>query len=213
MNKTRIWNVVYVSLNVCQILLHYSLSVPNDIHSISLITSITRFSITRFLTFALYRKCLYMYLSKDFLRVVLRSQNWRSILADVSKHLLPKADVGQFVHKVIMCTDETKEMLLVAVWNVGANVPHKCLRLNTRIPINTQGEHKVFPWLQIFITKKSGKYFILTLYIQRDATLHSLFISGKCSTCFGWYLHPSSAVHATGGTESGICHTVTATCR
>jgi hypothetical protein len=23
-------------------------------------------------------------------------------------------------------------------------------------------------------------------YIQQDATLHSLFISGNCSTCFGW---------------------------
>jgi hypothetical protein len=22
--------------------------------------------------------------------------------------------------------------------------------------------------------------------------LHSLFISGNCSTCFGWYLHPLS---------------------
>jgi len=24
-------------------------------------------------------------------------------------------------------------------------------------------------------------------YIQQDATLRSLFISGNCSTCFGWY--------------------------
>ena len=32
-------------------------------------------------------------------------------------------------------------------------------------------------------------------YIQKDATLHSLFISGNCSTCFGWYLHPSSGAH------------------
>jgi hypothetical protein len=23
-------------------------------------------------------------------------------------------------------------------------------------------------------------------YNQKDATLHSLFISGNCSTCFGW---------------------------
>jgi hypothetical protein len=28
-------------------------------------------------------------------------------------------------------------------------------------------------------------------YIQQDATSHSLFISGNCSTCFGWYFHPS----------------------
>ena len=33
------------------------------------------------------------------------------------------------------------------------------------------------------------------------------------STCFGWYLHPSSGAQTTVSTTSGICHTVTATCR
>jgi hypothetical protein len=32
-------------------------------------------------------------------------------------------------------------------------------------------------------------------YIQQDATSHSLFISGNCSTYFGWYFHPSSGAH------------------
>jgi len=53
----------------------------------------------------------------------------------------------------------------------------------------------------------------IPVYIQEDATLHSLFISGNCSTCFGCYLHPSSGAHTTVSTASGICHTVTATCR
>ena len=53
----------------------------------------------------------------------------------------------------------------------------------------------------------------ITIYIQQDATLHSLFMSGNCSTCFGWYLHPSSGTHTTVFTASGICQTVTATCR
>jgi len=48
----------------------------------------------------------------------------------------------------------------------------------------------------------------IPIYIQQDATLHSLFISGNCSTCFGWYLHPSSGARATVSTASGICHTV-----
>jgi hypothetical protein len=52
----------------------------------------------------------------------------------------------------------------------------------------------------------------MAIYIQQDATLHSLFISGNCSTYFGWYLHPSSGAHTTVFTASGICHTVTATC-
>jgi hypothetical protein len=53
----------------------------------------------------------------------------------------------------------------------------------------------------------------IPIYIQQDATSHSLFISGNCSTCFGWYFHPSSGAHTTLSTESGICHTVTAICR
>ena len=55
--------------------------------------------------------------------------------------------------------------------------------------------------------------FIL-IYFQKDAKLHSLFISGKLlSTYFGWYLHPSSGAHTNVFTVSGTCQTVTATCR
>jgi hypothetical protein len=53
----------------------------------------------------------------------------------------------------------------------------------------------------------------IPIYIQQDAKLHSLFISVNCSTCFGWYLHPSSGAHTTVSTASGTCQTVTATCR
>jgi hypothetical protein len=45
----------------------------------------------------------------------------------------------------------------------------------------------------------------IPVYIQQDATLHSLFISGNYSTCFGWYFHPSSEAHTTVSTASGIC--------
>ena len=38
-------------------------------------------------------------------------------------------------------------------------------------------------------------------------------LPGNCSTCFGWYHHPSSGVQTTVSTVSGICHNVTATCR
>jgi hypothetical protein len=51
------------------------------------------------------------------------------------------------------------------------------------------------------------------IYIQQDATLHSLFIFGNCSTCFGWYFHPSPGGHTNVSTASGICHTVTVICR
>jgi hypothetical protein len=57
------------------------------------------------------------------------------------------------------------------------------------------------------------KYIPIYVYIQKYAALHSLFISGNCSTCFGWYFHSSSGVLPTVSTASGICHTVTAICR
>jgi hypothetical protein len=50
-------------------------------------------------------------------------------------------------------------------------------------------------------------------YIQQDDTLHSLFICGYCSTCFGWCFHTSSGAHTTVSTASGICQTVTGICR
>jgi hypothetical protein len=40
-----------------------------------------------------------------------------------------------------------------------------------------------------------------------------LILSGNCSTCFGWYHHPSSGAQTIESTASGTCHTVTATCR
>jgi hypothetical protein len=47
-------------------------------------------------------------------------------------------------------------------------------------------------------------------YIQQDETSDSIFISGSCSKCFGWYFHPSSGAHTTVSTASGICQPVTA---
>jgi hypothetical protein len=53
----------------------------------------------------------------------------------------------------------------------------------------------------------------IPIYIQQDASLHSLLISENCYTYFGWYFHSSSGAHTTVSTSSGICHTVTAICR
>jgi len=53
----------------------------------------------------------------------------------------------------------------------------------------------------------------VSIIVQQDATIYSLLISVNCSTCFGWYLHPSSGAHVTVSTVSGITETVTATCR
>ena len=53
----------------------------------------------------------------------------------------------------------------------------------------------------------------IPIYIQQDETLHSLYISGNCCTCFCLYLYSSSGTQTTVSTESGTCQTVTATCR
>jgi len=52
----------------------------------------------------------------------------------------------------------------------------------------------------------------MSIIVQRDATMYSLFISVNCCTCFGWYLHPSSGGHVTVSTASGSSKIVTATC-
>ena len=52
----------------------------------------------------------------------------------------------------------------------------------------------------------------MPIIAQQDATIYSLFISVNRSTCFEWYLHPSSGALVTLSTKSGISKTVTATC-
>jgi hypothetical protein len=63
----------------------------------------------------------------------------------------------------------------------------------------------------MFKTRLYTTYRCTPMYIQQDATLHSLFISGNCCTCFGWYFNPPSGAHTTVSTASGICHAVSAT--
>jgi hypothetical protein len=49
-------------------------------------------------------------------------------------------------------------------------------------------------------------------YISNKMQRYTVYLSGNCSTCFGWYFYPSSGAHTTVSTTSGICHTVTAIC-
>jgi len=54
---------------------------------------------------------------------------------------------------------------------------------------------------------------IIPICIQRAETLHSLFISGNCSICFGRHLFLSSEAQTNVSAASGICRAVIATCR
>ena len=56
--------------------------------------------------------------------------------------------------------------------------------------------------------------FIIFLQLSNKMRLYTVYyISVNCSTCFGWYLHPSSGAQTTVSTASGTCQTVSATCR
>ena len=53
----------------------------------------------------------------------------------------------------------------------------------------------------------------VSITVQQDGTIYSLFITLDSSTCFWWYLHPSSGAHNTVSTVPRINETCTATCR
>ena len=65
----------------------------------------------------------------------------------------------------------------------------------------------------ILLSHNSEQPQYVSIIVQQDATLYSLFTSANCSTCFGWYIHRSSGAHIIVSTVSGIIETVTATCR
>jgi hypothetical protein len=65
-------------------------------------------------------------------------------------------------------------------------------------------QNYVYPYIK-------SKKFNSNIY-QTRCNVTQFIISRNCSTCFGWYHHPSSRAQTTVSTASGICHTVTATC-
>ena len=92
------------------------------------------------------------------------------------------------------------------------NVNFQAQRVNQQ-PLETTHFELLTGLLGKFNVQGSVHRKYIQIYIQQDATLCSLFISGNCYTCFGWYLHPSSGAHTTVSTASVTCQTVTATCR
>ena len=49
------------------------------------------------------------------------------------------------------------------------------------------------------------------MYLTR-CNVTQFSISGNCSTCFGWYHHPSSGAQTSVSTVPDICHIVVAMC-
>jgi len=68
----------------------------------------------------------------------------------------------------------------------------------------------------VICTETMSVSFCSNIYIYIYPTrcnVTQFILSGNCSTCFGWYHYSSSGAQTTVSTASGICHTVTATCR
>jgi hypothetical protein len=74
--------------------------------------------------------------------------------------------------------------------------PCTLVRTSTHV-LRMRGKEHYIRFSNIFPTRCNVTQFIL---------------SGNCSTCVVWYLHPSSGAHTTVFTASVICHTVTAKC-
>jgi len=72
----------------------------------------------------------------------------------------------------------------------------------------TQSRSRIWFHTRKFKAQGSVHRKYILIHIQQDAALHSLFISGNCSTYFRWYLHPSSGAHTTVSTVSDTCQTV-----
>ena len=66
----------------------------------------------------------------------------------------------------------------------------------------------------IFVLFSTHCHLYSNIYPTR-CNVTQFILSGNCSTCLGWYHHPSSGAHTTVqvSTASCICHTITAICR
>jgi hypothetical protein len=95
------------------------------------------------------------------------------------------------------------------IWK-GCQIMHSCTNVKWHRGVWLEGGCELNHERTFFSVHGSVHRKYILIYIQQDATLHSLFISGNCSTCFGWYLHPSSGAHTTVSTASGTCQNVTA---
>jgi hypothetical protein len=100
--------------------------------------------------------------------------------------------------KIALCSDQDGIALLRAF----------CIQIN---PLNA--ELNPICHLLILLRDLTFKSPCIVSIFKQDATLHSLFISGNCSTWFGWCFHPSPGAHTTVSTAYVVYHRVTSICR
>jgi len=126
------------------------------------------------------------------------------IEAETCCHLVTLNEIN--IHNIVVFWLVNLYSLLVYIEHNGDGSPKDRIYINL---LNTELTLILLMWRIGWAPNSIPVY----SYIQQGATLHSLFISGNYSTCFGWYFHPSSGAYTTVSTASGICHTLTAICR
>ena len=98
-------------------------------------------------------------------------------------------------------------LILVSVVTLYSVVPNKHNRIKCILSCLT---HYSIAYNKLYIRWSTHCIICVDIYPKRCNNIQ--FISANCSTCFGWYHHPSSGAHITVSTVSGIIETVTATC-
>jgi hypothetical protein len=112
--------------------------------------------------------------------------------------------------------------MLLSVFTSAVNCKLVCMELKSwRIAC-------MLVWLESYVIRMSSRIVstrprllkfmgpcivIMFKYISNKTQRYTVYLSGNCSACLGWYLHPSSGAQTTVSTASGICQTVTSTCR
>ena len=107
-------------------------------------------------------------------------------------------------------------------------------RVNVRLPATIfQDNYTLVSYLELSlsslhcfamaVTKSYEINFPVILHAKQSSVYSNIYptrcnvtqyiLSGNCSACFRLYFHSLSGAQTTVSTASGICHTVTATCR
>jgi hypothetical protein len=105
-----------------------------------------------------------------------------------------------------------EDVLLSATW--GRAMPWwQGFTYHGRTNIGTQNAKGRTNTQYVYFYTQHGKQYTLGAYsniYSARCNIAQFILFGNCSTCFGWYHHPSSGAHTTVSTACGICHVVIA---
>ena len=87
------------------------------------------------------------------------------------------------------------------------HVPSKYFVQHTQHLNSSPQKPKILCFNVLYVHKPVHRKTMLII-VQLDVTIYSLLIAAHCSTCFGWWHHPSSGAHVNVFTASGTGRSV-----